>query len=130
MSMTTEAPVLALTSDGIEAKLVDLAAACSRDPLRFVMVAFAWPDAGAEDGPHGPDVWQRDIPGADRRRAGTGSLTPAQAVQIAVVSEHGPGKSALVAWVILWAITTHPDTRGIVTANTEASALSRSYCRV
>ena len=61
MLLTTETPVLACTHDEIEAKLVDSAAQCSRDPLRFVMVAFAWPDAGAEDELHGPDVWQRDI---------------------------------------------------------------------
>ena len=130
MSMTTEAPVPALTSDGIEAKLVDLAAACSRDPLRFVMVAFAWPDAGAEDEPHGPDVWQRDI--LEQIGAGlrTGSLTPAQAVQIAIASGHGPGKSALVAWVILWAITTHPDTRGIVTANTESQLRQKTWAEL
>jgi hypothetical protein len=53
MSMTTETAVPALTRDEIEAKLIDLAVACSRVQLRFVMVAFAWPDAGAEDVPQG-----------------------------------------------------------------------------
>ena len=43
----------------------------------------------------------------------TGSLTPAQAVQIAIASGHGPGKSALVTWVILWANATDLDIRGI-----------------
>jgi hypothetical protein len=53
MPMTTETAVPALTRDNIKAKLIDLAAACSRVPLRFVMVTFASPDAGAEDVPQG-----------------------------------------------------------------------------
>src|SRR5262249_20991385 len=36
-----------------------------------------------------------------------------------ISSGHGVGKSAEVAWLILWAISTHADTRGVVTANTE-----------
>ena len=35
-----------------------------------------------------------------------------------VSSGHGVGKSAQVSWAILWAISTHEDTRGVVTANT------------
>ena len=42
----------------------------------------------------------------------------------------GPGKSVLVAWVILWAITTHPDTRGIVTANTESQLRQKTWAEL
>lgn len=38
--------------------------------------------------------------------------------QIAVASGHGVGKSALVAWVCHWALSTCEDTRIVITANT------------
>jgi hypothetical protein len=41
------------------------------------------------------------------------------AIQYAIKSGHGVGKSALVSWLVWWAIATAVDTRGRVTANTE-----------
>lgn len=35
--------------------------------------------------------------------------------------------SALVSWIILWAISTYPDTRGVVTANTEAQLRTKTW---
>ena len=49
--MTAETVAPALSRDQIEAKLIDLADACSRVPLRFFMVTCGWSDAGAEDQP-------------------------------------------------------------------------------
>ena len=52
-----------------------------------------------------------------------GAATPEQvipeAIQFAVRSGHDIGKSAFVCWIILWAISTREDTKGVVTANTE-----------
>jgi hypothetical protein len=36
-----------------------------------------------------------------------------EAIQIAAASGHGVGKSTLVAWIILWAISSFEDTRGV-----------------
>ena len=54
-----------------------------------------------------------------------GLLTPGKAIQIAVASGHGIGKTALVCWITLWAMTTAGDTRGIITASTEAMLNTR-----
>lgn len=35
--------------------------------------------------------------------------------------------SALVSWLILWAMTTHEDTRGVVTANTDGQLKSKTW---
>lgn len=35
--------------------------------------------------------------------------------------------SALVSWLILWAVTTHEDTRGVVTANTDTQLKSKTW---
>ena len=46
---------------------------------------------------------------------------------MAVASGHGIGKSALVAWIILWAMSTFTDARGIVTANTEGQLRTKTW---
>ena len=46
---------------------------------------------------------------------------------MAVASGHGIGKSALVAWIVLWAMSTLADTRGIVTANTEGQLRTKTW---
>ena len=55
------------------------------------------------------------------------TATPDEAVRLAVASGHGIGKSALVAWVILWAMSTLSDTRGVVTANTEGQLRTKTW---
>ena len=94
------------------------------DPLGYVMFAFPWGVPGTaladEDG---PEDWQRDILG----RLGTGLLSLSEALRLAVASGHGIGKSALVAWIILWAISTVRDTRGVVTANTEGQLRTKTW---
>ena len=44
--------------------------------------------------PHDPDVWQRDILQQIGAGLRAGSVTPVQAVQIAIASGHGPGERA------------------------------------
>src|SRR5260370_39225465 len=48
-------------------------------------------------------------------------------MRLAVAQGHGIGKSALVAWIILWALSTLPGTRGIVTANTEGQLRTKTW---
>lgn len=123
-------PALAITKASIKADpgqaLIDLAANCSRDPLKFVLAAFPWSEPGELADFDGPDDWQRDILTSIR----DGLRTIDQAIQIAIASGHGPGKSALVAWLILWAVTTVPDTRGVVTANTETQLRTKTWAEL
>ena len=53
-----------------------------------------------------------------------------QAIQLAVASGHGIGKTALVSWIILWAISTKPDARGVVTANTETQLKTKTWAEL
>jgi hypothetical protein len=98
------------------------------DPLGYVMYAFPWGQPGtALAGESGPEPWQREVleklgDGLDQR-----DRTPDEAVRLAVASGHGIGKSALVAWIILWALSTLPDTRGVVTANTEGQLRTKTW---
>jgi len=94
----------------------------SSDPLAFVMYSFPW-GKGELAGYDGPENWQKDILEDVRK----GLITFQQAILIATSSGHGVGKSALVAWLILWSIATFPDTRGIVTANTDTQLRTKTW---
>ena len=97
------------------------------DPLGFVLYAFPWGTPGALAGESGPEPWQREVLEKLGRGLSARDLAPAEAVRLAVASGHGVGKSALVAWIILWALSTLPDTRGIVTANTEGQLRTKTW---
>lgn len=102
-------------------------AACNKDPLAFVLGAFPWGEPGTSlEAFHGPEDWQREILTAIR----DGLLTPSEAIQLARASGHGIGKSACVSWIILWAFSTAPDTRGVVTANTEAQLKTKTWAEL
>lgn len=103
-------------------QLAQLLAQTAHDPLAFVMAAFAW-NEGDLAGHTGPDQWQAAVLTAIR----DGLKTPSTAIRHAVASGHGIGKSALVSWLVLWALATKVDTRGIVTANTEAQLRTKTW---
>lgn len=100
---------------------------CSGDPLRFVLFFFPWgePDGELADA-EGPEPWQVEVLTMIR----DGLLTVNEAIRIAVASGHGVGKSAMVAWIILWAIATLEDTRGVVTANTENQLKTKTWAEL
>jgi len=111
----------------LEQELVDWVASVSNDPLAFVLGAFPWGEPGTDvEHETGPDEWQAEI----LTQLRDGLITLNEAIQIAVASGHGIGKSALVAWIILWAISTMEDTRGIITANTEAQLKGKTWAEV
>jgi hypothetical protein len=100
----------------------------SRDPLGFVMWAWTWGEEGtALEGEDGPDVWQRN------ELAHIGDALqddPWPIIRRAIASGHGIGKSAWFAWLIIWAVCTYPDTRGVVTANTDTQLRTKTWAEV
>lgn len=96
----------------------------SRDPLRWVMYAFPW-GQGPLTGYKGPDKWQRDV-----LRHIRDNLSNNAPLRVAVASGHGIGKSALVAWLLLWSLSTCPDARGIVTANTATQLKTKTWAEL
>ena len=104
----------------------------TRDPLRFVLYAFPWGQGELTDF-DGPDEWQRGILGIIGEKLKSGASTDdafKEAIKVAVASGHGIGKSALVAWIILWAMSTCPDTKGVVTANTENQLRTKTWAEL
>ena len=97
-------------------------AACFADPLRFVRFAFDW-GVGELAGHDGPDTMQEEILATVRDRC----ADPAEALRVAVASGHGVGKTALVAWLVLWFMSTRVKCAGVVTANTRDQLVSKTW---
>jgi hypothetical protein len=113
-----------------QATLIGDIAGFARDPLGFVLYAFPWAVAGTPLAQSsGPDLWQREILGEIGAALAAGG-DARQAVQMAVASGHGIGKSALVAWLLLWAMATHEETRGVVTANTDSQLRTKTWAEL
>lgn len=106
----------------------------SNDPVGFVACFFPW---GVKDTElerfTGPEQWQLRVLAHLRDRlaesVGIGEAIN-EAIQTAVASGHGVGKSALVSWIILWAISTFEDTKGVVTANTETQLKTKTWAEL
>lgn len=111
-------------------ELLDKLASFHDDPLGFVRWAFPWGEKGTmlED-MAGPEEWQREqlirIGKAIREGGQEGCV-----IEEDVASGHGIGKSAEVSWMILWAISTCADTRGIVTANTDTQLRTKTWAEL
>jgi len=98
----------------------DWLAACAHDPVKFVAEAFTWGEGELKNST-GPEPWQRWL----LEQIRDGLMSPGEAIRIAISSGHGIGKSACCSWVCLWALMTSPDTRGIITASSEAMLMTR-----
>jgi hypothetical protein len=97
------------------------------DPLAFTLGAYPWGEPGSIlESFTGPDQWSINLMTMIR----DGLVDLNTAVQIAIASGHGIGKSATVAWIILWAFTTFPDTRGVITANTETQLKTKTWAEL
>ena len=99
------------------------------DPLAFVMFAFPW-GKGPLAGFDGPDQWaidfltdlSKDI--KDRQFDGINAVDP---ILYSVSSGHGIGKSAMVAWIILFIMSTRPYCKGVVTANSYVQLRTKTW---
>jgi len=104
----------------------DLVGSISRfvsDPYGFVLFAYPWGSGTLQD-ETGPDAWQEKtlrIIG-DKLKD-----NPNEAIQLAVSSGHGIGKTALVAWIIQWFLSTRPHPATVVTANTKQQLEGKTW---
>ncbi|QQS11055.1 MAG: terminase [Rhodospirillales bacterium] len=96
-------------------------AAFRDDPSGFVRFAFDWGVGDLAD-MAGPDRWQAAV--LDAIGA---SLARGEAPRIAVSSGHGVGKTALVAWIVLWFLATRADPQVVVTANTTRQLATKTW---
>ena len=112
---------MSATAQDLDRLLVEAAVELRHDPLAFVRFAFP----GCE-----PHAWQADLLMGIGERLRVGVQTQYEAIREAVASGHGVGKSTLVAWLILWAMATEVDTKGVITANTETQLKTKTWAEL
>jgi len=105
-------------------------------PENFVMFAFPWGMANTPlANKTGPRKWQQE----ELRKMGRHNLENAQRINrgelplpynMAVASGRGIGKSALFAWITLWAMSTQIGCTVVITANTEQQLRSRTWAEL
>lgn len=90
--------------------------------------AYPWREAGDLEDSFGPRFWQQEIlEDIGDHLQSPSRFTP---LQIAISSGHGIGKSALIAMVCNWAMSTCEDCRVVMTANTEAQLRTKTWPEV
>jgi hypothetical protein len=97
-----------------------------------VLYAFPWGEKGTElENYKHPEKWQTKLLCDVRDKLKSGEIDVVEAakmvIKAATVSGHGIGKSAMVSWIILWALCTMVDTRGVVTANTDTQLKTKTW---
>lgn len=105
-------------------ELLEQLAEFRNDPLGFVMWAFPWGEENTELARFKePYPWHIEYFGELGDRLQAGELV----IQNAISSGHGTGKSARGGMTSIWAMSTFPGTRGIVTANTEGQLKTKTW---
>lgn len=114
-----------------ESQLREDVAGFYHDPLGHVLYVYPWGVPGTELEQHkGPRQWQRDVLDSIGQQLRDGAADLGEVIREAVASGHGIGKSALVSWIIKWALDTREDTRGVVTANTDTQLRTKTWPEV
>lgn len=114
-----------------EARLAEYIATFYDDPYGFIMAVFPWGEETLPDGStnplkskKGPEKWQEEELKALGRHIRENMILKSIGCDMRVwrsayMSGHGVGKSAFVAWIIYFLMSTRVDTRGVVTASTQ-----------
>lgn len=113
-----------ITNNDLDAAL-DFLSAYTHDPVGFVWAAFPWEEDETLKGQK-PQAWQLEV----LQDIKDGIVNMQKALRLITASGNGIGKSTLVAWIILWGITTYPDARAVITANTEAQLTNKTWPEV
>jgi hypothetical protein len=113
----------------LEKALTDLCADCYADPLRFVVEGYDWPINGRP----GPDRWQVEAlnyVGEEVEARGFDGVHPVEPIRGSKSSGHGSGKSAWLAWIENWLMSTRRNAQGSVTANTDDQLQYKTWAAI
>jgi hypothetical protein len=122
-------------------KLIDRLADFQLRPYDYVLWAYPWGEEGTElEKCEGPEPWQektlkelqQELHARFDEKSRNEAIvkTMGAVIRFARRSGNGVGKSALVSWLIHWAISTKVDTRGVVTANTETQLREKTWAEL
>jgi hypothetical protein len=101
------------------------------DPYGFVLFAYPWGQKGTFlENETGPDDWQtRELIKIGELLKKNAELPPEErtAVRIAIATGHGVGKTAFIAWLNQWFMSTRPNPQIVVTANTKTQLETKTW---
>lgn len=103
------------------------------DPEAFVMFAFPWGEPGTPlANSKGPRGWQRRAlvqmkEHIAKNRNAVMNGTDPELMKMARASGRGIGKSAFLAWISLWLVSTMPSATVMVSANTEGQLKNTTF---
>ena len=118
-------PLVSPAPKNVSERIADRMATFRRDPLACAKFSFPWHEIGPLEEFAGPRQWQADVMSEiGSHLSGPNWFTP---LQIAIASGHGIGKTALIAMLSHWAMSTCADTRVMVTANTEDQLTTKTW---
>lgn len=102
------------------------------DPYNFVMYVFPWGEEGTPlEHQTGPRRWQRRVLRRITQHIREGKeINLPKLLQLARASGRGIGKSALVAWLALWFVSTRIGSTVIISANTEAQLRNITFAEL
>ncbi len=113
---------------GADVQLAQDIARFAHDPLGHVLYVYPWGQPGTSLAKKsGPRAWQVKILRDIGDRLAAGAADAGEVIKEAVASGHGVGKSALVSWLIKWAMETCVDCRGVATANTFIQLMTKTW---
>lgn len=111
-------------------EIADQLAKYADDPVGFVLWAYPWGEKGTELENEYPDRWQIAVLEDIAKGLELNRQRPSEEripIQIGVASGHGIGKTALIAWINHWFISTRVDPQQVTTANTERQLETKTW---
>jgi hypothetical protein len=111
----------------LDVELIEDIAGFFNDPEGFIRYTFPWGEKGSHlENETGPDTWQVEVCQAIRGALLAGGDAQ-EAIQLAISSGHGIGKTALLAMLILWFMSTRDFPQVVVTANTSTQLSTKTW---
>lgn len=120
-------------SPALDNELADFVSQFYADPLGFVRACYPWGEPGPLQDYDGPDEWQTQVLtsiGEQIRLRRFDGVHPVEPIRVVISSGHGIGKSTLQAWLVDWIMSTRPNCRGTVTANTNTQLDTKTWAAI
>ena len=121
-------------ADAYEVMLHEAVSEYYADPLGFTLAMFPWgKDDSALCAYKEPRKWQCEFLewlGDEIRKRKFDGMTPVPAIRMAVSSGHGVGKGALAGMLTNFIMSTRPNAKGTVTANTATQLDDKTWAAI